>query len=131
MSLSNVLDEVSQPFRVPPICKHGCLKNFVKDCAVDERSTSVTSSFDSVLEHGTATTTERISYNCGGEKMVGMQYQQVAGIVNDAPSTGIKKTDHMNESFWSDWCLNPRISKMDKFHCFCLVDLEEQDLFTR
>jgi hypothetical protein len=61
--------------------------------------------------------------------MVGMQDQKVVLVINDAPSTGIKDSDDMNVCFWSDWGLDPRASKMNKFHSLYLLNLEKQDLY--
>jgi hypothetical protein len=34
----------------------------------------------------------------------------------------------MNVRFWSDWCLDPRASKMNKFYSLYLLNLKKQDL---
>lgn len=58
MPSGNILDEVSQPFCIPSIGKHGSLKDLVQDRPVYEGSTRVASSFDPVLKYGTSSTTK-------------------------------------------------------------------------
>lgn len=43
------LDEICQPGRIPTISHHGCLKDFVEDCAVYQWWACRTSGFHSIL----------------------------------------------------------------------------------
>lgn len=60
--------------------------------------------------------------------MVGVQYYHILGVINNAPSFGVKISYDMDEGFNRDRSLNPESSKMDDLGYFLVFDLQNQYL---
>lgn len=97
----------------------------MQDSPIDKRSTRITRGFYPVLEYSATNAAERISNHGGGDKMIGVEDQDVVVIIYDAPAAGVEGPNDVNICFDGCRCVIPSSTQVDDSCGLCILDLKQ------